>query len=148
LSIHPLDLPVPDDSTACAVLTVQRHLCRSFAQPGTQGWMSGLIIAIESFGSGTGPALFATIAAQMQAMRQARGALFTYADPLCPGCRARMTPDEQQLTLCLRALRQGRVAAAGRHALVLCEGEPPTRFLDATAQLADLLPRLATPRLN
>jgi hypothetical protein len=106
------------------------------------------VIALEALGEEAGPHLFAAITAQVQAMRQARGAVFMYHDPLCPSCARVLTPDEEQLVLCLRACRTGREWDAGRHALILCEGEPPTRFLDATERLAALLPTLAKPSFN
>jgi hypothetical protein len=156
VTIHPCDLhsgnqpPTQQglDSADLCVLAIQRHLFHSFAQPERQGWMTALVTAITAMGDDIGPRLFAAVTAQVQAMRQARGAMFVYSDPHCPHCRQSLTPDETLLATCLRTLRQGRLETAGRHALILCEGEPPTRFLDATAGVVALLPLLPGHRLN
>jgi hypothetical protein len=89
--------------TERAWLEIFRHLCMSCERNDAEGWNSALSHAERTYGADDGPLMAARIAALLRAMQTERRGGFGYLSPLCPNCRARISEDEWQLLLLMKA---------------------------------------------
>ncbi|MBE3640580.1 hypothetical protein [Mangrovicoccus algicola] len=107
-------------------LRVARYLFQSFARPASHAWRQALAEAVHLPG---GMAALPPLCAAIEEMLVARGSALRFANPDCPGCAARITPHERQFMACLRMVARGEMAAAERHAMLLCEANDSRAFL-------------------
>ncbi|NUB44328.1 hypothetical protein GEU84_008035 [Fertoebacter nigrum] len=146
---HPGDMPLEQaglDGFETGLLALLRHFCASFATPETQGWVLAFRIAVERWGPRDGPATGQALLAVAQAMRLTRRSVFVFSNPLCPGCRAVITPNERHMMRMIHAARRGRAGEARAEAMLLCEGQDTTHLLQAVEALAALFPPSADDR--
>jgi len=117
------------------ILTIARYYFHSFADPAGQGWIGAVSTALKQFGDRRGPAVAVATLGVVQTLRRTRRSDFHFNAPACPRCAAHATGHEQQLMAAIRASAQGRVAAAGAHVQLLCEGNETRAVLRAMQTL-------------
>jgi hypothetical protein len=135
--LRPGDTRIEDlglDRFAHLTLALLRYYCQTFAAPPSQGWLQALEIATRHAGSDRAPALCYDLLAIIQALRASRRSVFTFSNPNCPCCRPIVTAEERQLLATLDALRRGHRGQAATHALLVCEGQPAERLLEAASR--------------
>lgn len=114
----------------------------AFTDPKTQFWMHAYRYCESAYTAPKGATIAQATLNMLNAMRAARPHTFNYTDPRCRDCSECMTAEERYLMESFRHLRNNRYGPAHMSALLLCEGQDPTAFLDATVQLIELVPRL------
>jgi hypothetical protein len=127
------------DAADICVLSLQRQLFHSFCWPNGRVWSTALTEANQQFGHTDAGAVWEAVLLQVEAMRTTRRSMFTFSNPQCQHCRQVLTGDERHLAYTLRALRRRQPGWAMTHALCLCEGNDPGRYLQAKAMLAGLI---------
>lgn len=128
------------DAAELAVLTLQRHFFRSFAEPASQSWIQALTLGEECFPHHPRGEVALLVLTQVQALRQTRREVFRFSNPWCPGCSASLTRDELALVQLLRA-RTAEALAACASALSSQEANPA--LVIATTRLAEALSPIA-----
>jgi hypothetical protein len=129
-----------------AILTIARHYCAAFARPEGLGWIAAVSSALADFGDEAGPGIAVAVLGVVQTMRRARESAFSFNAPGCASCAARVTGNEWQLMMALRASLRGQTEAAAAHAAILCEANDPAalmRMMVALRQQLDRAPCLA-----
>jgi len=127
------------------ILTIARHYFNSFADPPGQGWIGAVATALKRFGDEHGPAVAVAMLGVVQTLRRTRRSDFHFNSPACPRCAAHATGHEQQLMAAIRAIRQGRIAAAEAHVQLLCEGNETCAVLRAMQTLVADVSSAKTP---
>jgi len=117
------------------ILTIARYYFHSFADPAGQGWIGAVSASLQYFGDRQGPAVAVATLGVVQAMRRSRWSMFRFNSADCPRCAAHATAHEQQLMAVIRAIEQGRIAAAEAHVHLLCEGNDIRAVLRAMQTL-------------
>ena len=101
-------------------LHLLRLHCTSYEHNRVDGLDCAISHAESCFGADLGPSLAARIAVLVRAMRTERYGTFGYLSPHCPVCRQRLTEDEWDLLVLMRAGcagdRHGVARAAARFA--------------------------------
>ncbi|WP_147112313.1 hypothetical protein [Tateyamaria sp. syn59] len=135
------------DKIELVILDVARCYWQTFATPQAQTWLMALHRAEVAFGSEQGPQVALEVLAAVQAMRTTRISCFRFNNPACPHCAAILSEHERQFMFVAQAIRAGRLGPARTHAMLLCEGNDTTRFIQRMSSLADALkPDIATAR--
>jgi hypothetical protein len=109
------DLPVAAlglDDFETGVLSILRHLCASFVEPGGHAWRRALAVAAERWQPGEGCLILRDLLPVLDVLAGARRETFRTMDPLSLTCRALATPDEAALMRLLAAMRRDLTAAA------------------------------------
>lgn len=130
---------LPHDPVDKILLTLSRHLFRALSAPESGNRHMAVTYAGLSLGPGRGAMITAALQQAIVTMRRARRDRFFYNNPDCPLCAGHLTGAELQLVQVFRAVRLSRTSAAVVHAMLLCEGNDYTPFLDAVLQLTDVL---------
>lgn len=101
-------------------LHLLRLHCTSYEHNRAEGLDCAISHAETCFGADMGPALAARVAVLVRAMRTERYGTFGYLSPHCPNCRQRLTEDEWDVLVLMRAGyegdRNGIAEAAARFA--------------------------------
>lgn len=109
---------------ADGLLPVLRALCQGAApRCGVPLTPQAVGVARAVWGDGA-VARAAGLARVLGEVRLARRAVFIFANPDCPCCRHRVTPNERALLALVRAGLAGQKSAATGAALILTEGGP------------------------
>jgi hypothetical protein len=114
----------------------------AFTDPQTQFWMHAYRYCESAYAAPNGATIAQATLNMLNAMRTTRPHTFNFTDPRCRNCSEYMTAEERYLMETFRHLRHNRYGPAHMNALLLCEGNDPTEFLDAIVQLIQLVPRL------
>lgn len=97
-------------------LHLLRLHCTSYEHNRVDGLDGAISHAETCFGADLGPSLAARIAVLVRAMRTERFGTFGYLSPHCPVCRQRMTEDEWDLLVLMRAGYEGDSRGVARAA--------------------------------
>lgn len=127
------------DSIDHYTLETVRIFFVAFYQPETQFWMHAYQYCESAYSSARGAAIAQATLDMLNAMRTTRPHTFNYTDPRCRDCSEFLTPEERYLMESFRNVRCGARQAAHMTALLLCEGNDPTAFLEATEKLNAVL---------
>lgn len=122
-----------------AVLTLQRHFFRSFAEPATQSWIQALALGDEAFPRLPRGEAAILVLTQVQALRSQRRRVFRFSNPWCPGCSESLTQDELALVRLFRAARQGSEPDLALLASDLCDAAANPALVLASLALAEAL---------
>lgn len=145
LSVHDLGL----DPVDLAVLTLQRHFFRSFAEPAAQGWIEAFAFGGAAFPQLARGEAALLVLSQVQALRCQRRSTFQFANPLCSGCARYLTADEVDLVGLLQAARARSYNQMQARAALLSGGTLNQGLETATGRLAEMLcPESKTPRFH
>lgn len=104
------------------LLAILRHFFAAFTRPDSQAWQTAFAMAGERWGEALGPQIAAGGLGLLQSLRKARQREFTFANPLCRGCREMVTGDEAHLMRMVQALRRDRTDLARPEVQALTEG--------------------------
>ncbi|MEL7300777.1 MAG: hypothetical protein AAFM92_10370 [Pseudomonadota bacterium] len=121
------------------VLTISRFYWQQFAMPMSQSWLYALREAEAAFPGREAATIAFAILAAVQANRCSRVSTFHFNNPGCGACRNVISEHERQFMSVFRAVRAGRVGAARTHAMLLCEGNDTTDFIEEMQALVALL---------
>lgn len=117
-------------------LEVARYFFTSFSRPETQAWTEGFRRAEEMFPAPFGATIANAILIAVNEVRARRERTFEFMCPECERQSGRMTPEERYLMSTISAIRAGNRSAAHMHALLLCESEDTSGFVEAVERLA------------
>lgn len=126
------------DYTEVTVLSVARYFWQTFAVPETQSWLSALGLAEQRCRQGHGRELGLEILTTVQAMRYARVSCFEFSNPACRHCAMVVTGHERCFMSVFRAVRDGQLDLARTFAMILCEGNDTTQFMERMGVLVTL----------
>ncbi|ULB12423.1 hypothetical protein ORIO_21805 (plasmid) [Cereibacter azotoformans] len=112
-------------------LTLMRHLLVAMVQNRPQDAPDVAMLALGRLGPVNGDRALAALMGFVQTMALGRRDPFHYANPFCPGCAARITPDEERLLRVLHHVRRGQEGRAIVHALMLCDAQPVGPLIEA-----------------
>ena len=118
------------------VLKIARYYFMTFSEPSKQTWLDANDYAIKNFSSDSGPYVSLAILSVIQSMREVRKSIFKFNNPDCKICSAALTEHEIGLLNTIRCKVNGRDDAAAAHALIICECNDSSKFLNATSILA------------
>lgn len=128
------------DDLEQGVLAVLRHFLTSFSQPETQAWTTAFSIASERWGVAEGPRLAQGLLAVLQALMTCRDAGIRFSNPMCAGCRLRVTADEASFMTMLHCMRRDRTAEARAALADLTFGRMDSGLIQSSLALAARFP--------
>jgi hypothetical protein len=100
-------------------LMVMRLLCDALAKQSLYPWEQAHAAAESVLGLRDGPTLVARMTALLRAIRAERQTPFSYMSALCPTCSQRLSEEEENVLLVLRAARLGRPEEVASRAAAL-----------------------------
>lgn len=121
------------------ILAIARHYLLTFAEPHRQSWMRANALASAMFKEDLGPRISNAVLDVVQELRAARGSVFRFSNPDCPGCSAILSEAERQLMGIITAQHRGMESTAHAHALMVCEGNDTSGLIAASSRLAVLV---------
>lgn len=121
------------------ILKIARLFFVTFGQPDSQLWMHAYRFADQLYPAMTGTNIAQATLVMLNEMRMIRPHTFNYTDPRCACCSAFVTAEERYLMDSFRHIRQGSRTRAHMAAMLLCEGNDPSAFLDAATRLNEML---------
>ncbi len=127
------------DPRMLCTLTVARYFFQSFAVPQLEGWTRALSGAEHLLGRDAAPGFACAVLRVVQAMRRSRKSVFHFSNPDCSNCAARLSGHERLLLNALRATLEDRPDNAEGHAMLLCEGNDTSEFLEEVEALARMM---------
>ncbi|WP_417691487.1 hypothetical protein [Roseibium sp.] len=125
------------------VLETLRLFCIAYADPASMAWEQAFETCTREFGPTCGPRIGMATMKVMSALRISRRTTYSFTNPACSCCRHTLSDHELQMMSLLKAQRRGDGLARQTHAVILCEGQRPERFLASMESLADCLNDLA-----
>ncbi|MEM9707545.1 MAG: hypothetical protein AAF871_02045 [Pseudomonadota bacterium] len=125
------------DGIETAILEVARFYWQTFAMPETQSWLMAHHRSEVRFGQEMGGLLGLDILSAVQAMRMARTSCFKFNNPGCPHCAEIVSEHERQFMNVLQSIRAKRMGATITHAMLLCEGNDASAFIQRMAEVAE-----------
>ena len=129
------------DGAEVGMLAVLRHFLTSFAKPESQAWIMAFGIAGERWGSSDGARMAQAMLGVLQAVTRCRGEWpFQFSDPMCPGCRRKVTCDEAALLRMLHHMRRDQTGPARLALADLTGGRMEAEVIRAGLSLAALFP--------
>ncbi|MEM9635127.1 MAG: hypothetical protein AAGA50_27635 [Pseudomonadota bacterium] len=127
------------DDNDQVVLEIARYFFMSWAARQSRGWEEALAKSNAAFGPIRGQSIaFALLDALIQ-MRDARKNLFVFNNPRCEKYRTHITHCERHLLSALQQTKRGRQSAACVDAMILCEGNEMTAFIERLRDLSAAL---------
>ena len=136
------------DRAECAVLNLSRCFFCSFSEPMSQAWQHAIVATNGAKDFGLGAAQLGLVLEMVLTMRRTRRSCFQFNSPFCEFCSEILSEHERQLIGTLAAFREGRHGSAKIHAMLLCEGNDATQFLNATFELAKTMSKVADAHRN
>lgn len=124
------------------MLQVLRLFCMTYANPGSHAWEEAYAMSVREFGAKDGPLVSHEVMNCVRALRCTRKTSFDFIDPTCPCCRKMLAHHESHFMRLLKAERANDGLTRQMSAVVLCEGENPTLFLQSMSSLARQLDTL------
>lgn len=128
------------------VLQVLRFFCMTYSNPGSHAWEEAYAMSVRELGSKDGPRVSHEIMNCIRALRCTRKTGFDFIDPTCPCCRMMLAHHESHFMRLLKAERANDGLARQMSAVILCEGENPSLFLQSISSLANQLDSLTVRR--
>ena len=124
------------------VLQVLRLFCMTYANPGSHAWEEAFSMSVRELGPQHGRRTAQEVMNCIRALRCTRKTSFDFIDPTCPCCRKMLAHHESHFMRLLKAERANDGLTRQMSAVVLCEGENPSIFLQSVTQLANQLDTL------
>lgn len=124
------------DDVETGMLAVLRHFLSALAGTAPQGWVTAMEVAAERWGLADGPRIAHGLVEVLQAVRRARRAAFSFANPLCLTCRTFATADEAALMAMLHWMRRDRTGPARDAVAQVAEGRHDAGLIRAGLALA------------
>lgn len=137
--------PIEPGAFEWQALEVARYFFVSFAQPTTHAWMEGFWRAEQMFPAPFGATIAHTIVIAIRELQTARARPLEFNCPACARNAGRVTAEERHFMVTLAAIRSGNKTAAATHALLLCESEDTSGFLEAVERLAIMTGDVSPP---
>lgn len=122
-----------------AVLQIARLYFLAYCDPTKLHWQSAMEACVSAFGARVGPGIAYGIMTMLRHMSEARKSVFSFTNPCCEKCAARLTNCERLLVGTVHSMRRGDSMRARMNGLILCEGHETAAFLKAVDALCQRL---------
>ncbi|MEM6634315.1 MAG: hypothetical protein AAF667_00355 [Pseudomonadota bacterium] len=117
-------------------LEIARHFFLAFSRPQSQAWVDAFWKAEQAFPMPFGATIAHAILISINELRSLRTRPFAFQNPYCTHCSTDITNEERYLLLALRSVRLGNKSQASTNALLLCENEDTSAFLESLERLS------------
>ncbi len=128
------------------VLQMLRLFCVTYANPGSHAWEEAYAMSVRELGSKDGPRVSHEVMNWVRTLRCTRKTSFDFIDPTCPCCRKMLAHHESHFMRLLKAERANDGLTRQMSAVVLCEGQNPSLFLQSMSSLGNQLDILTKRR--
>ncbi len=134
------------DSLDTLSLNLLRLICLSYNGDRQDGWELAMWHARDHLGWEDGTLLFGAVAGCASAIRTGRKTPFDFMNPLCTGCRTRLTPQEHAFLRLISSVSDSNRIDVGVQMLVLMQGQPADALLCAAERAGSLIGRIRAAR--